>query len=399
MIPELRQAYNAAFTEEKYRRFLADIEREVGKPALFRVAETPVFVPAYLRERLEAAGSAVIDTVRRPDIKALTKDAIPPGLHVPGEDEHPLFLCVDFAICKDKDGLLEPQLIEFQGFPSLYGWQALVAQKFREHFVVPDGFDFLIQCRDMDHYLDLLRRSILAGHDPAEVVLLEIQPEKQKTNIDFYIIEKWLGVRPVCLSTVYAEGDRLYYDRDGRKTRIRRIYNRVIFDELQNQTAIVPGVDLTAPFDVEWAEHPNWFFRLSKYTMPFLDSPFIPKSTFLHEFDSSDPELLSQYVLKPLFSFSGQGVVYDVKPEHIAAIDTGRRHQYLLQRKVVYDPCIVAPNGLVKCEIRLMYIWPPGDPAPTLAANLTRLSKGVMIGVRYNEQHDWVGGTVSFLER
>ncbi len=398
MIKEIRERYNAGFTQEKYEQFLKGIEDEVNKEILFRVAETPVFVPADLKQRLIEAGKSIIDVVKRPDIKAITEGAIPDHLRVPNEDEHPLFLCVDFAICRDEQGELIPQLIEFQGFPSLFGWQALVADMFRKNFEIPQGFEFLIECEDHEAYLDLLSRAILAGHPHEEVVLLEIRPEIQKTNIDFYIIEKWLGVRPVCLSKIWAEGNQIFYDRDGVKTRIRRFYNRVIFDDLEKQEDFTPGVDLTQPWDVEWAEHPNWFFRLSKYTMPFLDSPFVPQTKFLSDFDTI-PADLDQWVLKPLFSFSGQGVIFNVVPSDIEAIPHNERKDYIMQRKVVYEPVIQAPNGMVKCEIRLMYIWPPGDENPVLAANLTRLSKGVMIGVRYNEEHDWVGGTVSFLER
>jgi hypothetical protein len=398
VIKEIRERYNAGFTKEKYQQFLKGIEDEVNKEILFRVAETPVFVPAVLKQRLIEAGKSIIDVVKRPDIKAITEGAIPDHLRVPNEDAHPLFLCVDFAICRDEQGELIPQLIEFQGFPSLFGWQALVADMFRKHFEIPKSFEFLIECEDHQAYLNLLSRAILAGHRKEEVVLLEIRPEIQKTNIDFYVIEKWLGVRPVCLSKIWAEGNQIFYDRDGVKTRIKRFYNRVIFDDLEKQEDFTPGVDLTQPWDVEWAEHPNWFFRLSKYSMPFLNSPFVPQTKFLSDFDSI-PQDLDQWVLKPLFSFSGQGVIFDVSAADIEAIPAAERKDYIMQRKVVYEPVIQAPNGLVKCEIRLMYIWPPGDENPVLAANLTRLSKGVMIGVRYNEDHDWVGGTVSFLER
>jgi hypothetical protein len=398
VIKEIRERYNAGFTKEKYDQFLKGIEDEVNKEILFRVAETPVFVPADLKQRLIDAGKSIIDVVKRPDIKAITEGAIPDHLRVPNEDDHPLFLCVDFAICRDEHGELIPQLIEFQGFPSLFGWQALVADMFRKHFEIPKGYEFLIECEDHEEYLNLLGRAILAGHKQEEVVLLEIRPEIQKTNIDFYVIEKWLGIRPVCLSKIWAEGNQIFYDRDGVKTRIRRFYNRVIFDDLEKQEDFNPGVDLTQPWDVEWAEHPNWFFRLSKYTMPFLDSPFVPQTKFLSDFKTI-PLDLDQWVLKPLFSFSGQGVIFNVSAADIEAIPAAERKDYIMQRKVVYEPVIQAPNGMVKCEIRLMYIWPPGEENPVLAANLTRLSKGVMIGVRYNEEHDWVGGTVSFLER
>jgi hypothetical protein len=398
MIQDYRQWYNTAFEQAKYEALLADIESTYRRKVLFRVAETPVFVPKYLKERLRMAGNDIIDVILRPDIKALTERAIPENLQVPHEDNHPNFICVDFAICEDEEGQLTPQLIEFQGFPSLYGWQEVVASGYKKHFDIPQELDFYIDCQDRKEYIHLLSQCILGKYKPEEVILLEIKPEEQKTNIDFYILEKWLQVRPVCLSELRSEGDQLYYLLDGQKMPVKRIYNRVIFDDLAHQQDFIPGVDLTRPYDVEWAGHPNWFFRLSKFTMPYIDSPYVPKTTFLSDFDTI-PADLENYVLKPLFSFSGQGVIFNVTEADIEAIAPDRRNEFIMQRKVAYASVLEAPNGKVKVEIRLLYLWPDGHQRPVLAANLTRLSKGVMIGVRYNENQDWVGGSVSFMER
>jgi hypothetical protein len=398
MIDQLRSDYNNYFSKERYELFLKDIEDYVGNPVLFRIAETPVFIPSSLAHKLREAGDSILERIFQPDFTALTEKAIPDHMRIPGAEKQPLFICVDFAICRNTTGELEPQLIEFQGFPSLFGWQALVGEMFKKHFLVPENMDYLLDCPDSAAYLDLLKRAILGEHAPANVVLLEIKPEEQKTNADFYIIKKWLGIEPVCLSKVWGENDQLFYLKNGTKTRIHRIYNRVIFDDLDKQVDFTPGINLMHPWDVEWAEHPNWFFRISKYTMPFLQSPYVPETRFLHTVDPL-PDHLEDYVLKPLFSFSGQGVIFDVTPADIEAIPLHKRADYILQRKVTYEPVVRAPNGMVKAEIRLLYIWPEGDPKPTLATNLVRLSKGVMIGVRYNENQDWVGGTVGFFPK
>jgi hypothetical protein len=398
MIEDIRDRYNANFTEANYKAFLQDIDESIGKPVLFRIAETPAFIPESFAKTLRKAGDEILSVLYQPDFKANTEAAIPKHLRVQGDEKHPLFICVDFAVCKDENGELFPQLIEFQGFPSLFGWQAHVGQMFKKHFWIPDHYDFLIDCPDMDAYIGLLKKTILGKYEPENVILLEIRPEEQKTNADFYIIEKWLGIKPVCLSAIYGEDNKLYYDLNGKKTAIHRIYNRVIFDDLDKQEDFTPGVNLTDPWEVEWAEHPNWFFRISKYTMPMLNSMYVPETRFLHEVDPI-PSDLSQYVLKPLFSFSGQGVIFDVKQTDIDAIPLSERDQYILQKKVSYEPVIKAPNGMVKAEVRLLYIWPEDEANPTLATNLVRLSKGVMIGVRYNENMDWVGGTVGFFPK
>jgi hypothetical protein len=397
MIQPIRQTFNQAFSPEQYGAFLESIENDMPGLLDFRVAETPVFVPKALGDKLKQACADIIDVIVADDFKARTESAIPPDQRVPNEDEHTTFLAVDFAVCKAANGELVPQLIELQGFPSLYGFQAYLPDKFRQFYPIPDSVSPLFNGLDTESYLDLLRRTIVADADPEETILLEIFPEKQKTRIDFELTRQYLGVTPVCLTKIKKDGRALYYEKDGRQIRIRRIYNRLIFDDLQNYPDLQTEFKLTDDVDVTWVGHPNWFFRISKYTLPLLDSPFVPKSFFLSDLDSY-PDNLENYVLKPLFSFAGAGVQLNITPTHLDAIPVEQRHNYLLQRKVQYEPVIQSPDGLVKCEIRMLFVWPEGDERPTLATNLGRLSRGEMIGVNFNKNKDWVGGTVCFFE-
>jgi hypothetical protein len=228
------------------------------------------------------------------------------------------------------------------------------------------------------------------------VILLEIYPEKQKTRIDFSITRDLLGIEPVCLTKIQKEGRQLFYEKDGQRHRIHRIYNRLIFDELERMPDLKTDFSLTDDVDVEWVGHPNWFFRISKYTLPLLDSPYVPTSYYLNALKEY-PADLGNYVLKPLFSFAGSGVKLNVTREELDAIPD--KQNYLLQRKVTYEPVIQSPDGLVKCEIRMLYVWHEKDPRPTLLTNLARLSRGAMIGVNFNKDLDWVGGTICFFEK
>ena len=74
-------------------------------------------------------------------------------------------------------------------------------------------------------------------------------------------------------------------------------------------------------------------------------------------------------------------------------------HNWILQRKVKYADCIVTPDIPAKAEIRLMYGWKDEDERPALLTNLARLSKGKMIGTRYNKDKEWVGGSVAYFEK
>ncbi|GAB3495343.1 hypothetical protein GCM10027341_12550 [Spirosoma knui] len=398
MIKPVRQAFNQAFSPDQYQAFLASIEADLPGQLDFRVAETPVFVPKELTGKLVQACDDIVDVITGDDFKRLTENAIPGDQRVPNEDAHPQFLVIDFAVCKDDTGELVPQLIELQGFPSLYGFQPFLADRFRAHYPIPDTLSHLFNVADNQAYWKRLRQIMVGDCDPEEVILLEIYPEKQKTRIDFTLTQQALGIAPVCLTKIKKDGRQLFYEKDGRRVRIKRIYNRLIFDDLQNFPGLQTDFQLTDDVDVEWIGHPNWFFRISKYTLPLLKGPYIPASYFLSDL-SEYPTDLKNYVLKPLFSFAGSGVKINITTEDLDAIPAHKRHEFLLQRKVKYEPVIQSPDGLVKCEIRMLFIWPEADAKPTLLTNLSRLSRGEMIGVNFNKNKDWVGGTVCFFEQ
>lgn len=395
MITSARQAYNGSFTEEKYQSFLRDLNQLFGKTITFRVAETPVFVPKSFESMLRQAADDIIHFLARPDFNTLTEQAIPPSLRVPNETRRSLFLALDFGVV-DVEGKPEPRLIEMQGFPSLFGWQDVLSRKYREHFTVPNGLQSHFGL-DSNAYQDLLKHALLGDFDPMETILLEIDPLNQNTAVDFLATQAITGIAPVHIGDLVRKGRKLYYSREGKQVEVKRIYNRVIFDELVKRTDLKLDFDMTQDVEVSWAGHPNWFFRISKYTMPMIKSRFIPECRFLSEYETYPPDL-ENYVLKPLFSFSGSGVIFHVKADDLKAIPESERHNFMLQRKVSYLPVIQAPDGMVKAEIRLLFLWPEKEARPRLVTNLARLSRGEMIGVKYNKDKTWVGGSVCFFE-
>jgi hypothetical protein len=399
MIPSLRQQYNEQFTEEKYQAMLAKLNQRYQKKIDFRIAETPIFVSKLLKKRLVEGCEHILKVIAADNFKSLTSHAIPPHQWVPNEDAHPTFLTIDFAVCQDEQGDWLPQLIEMQGFPSLYGFQNLIATEFRQHFEISDTVSHLFGDLSEEDYFALLKRVILGKHAPENVILLEIEPHRQKTWVDFYYTREKLGIEPVCISEVIREGNKLYYFHNGQKTPIYRIYNRLIFDEFEKRTDLARQFNLTEEVEVEWAGHPNWFFRMSKYTVPFIDSPYAPKTQFLHQV-AEIPQDLENYVLKPLFSFAGAGVKFDVKPEDITQIPDNERPHFILQKKVQYASALHDHEGEpIKAEIRMMYIWEAGQAQAQLVTGLGRLSKGKMIGVDFNKDKTWVGGTAVFFEK
>jgi hypothetical protein len=394
MEKSLRENFNKNFTEEKYRMYMDKIEGLHPGALDFRNAETPVFIPKDFKNKMLAACEDIIDVIVAPNFKDLTQRSIPKDLQVPNEDAHTQFLVFDFGICKNAEGQMEPQLIEMQGFPTLFAFQASHSELTSAYADVPSNYSAYLNGYDKQSYLKLLKEIIVGDHKPEHVILLEIYPEKQKTRIDFYATEDELGIRTVCLTKLIAEGDKLYYEHAGEKVQVKRVYNRLIFDDLNQQEGLENIVDLTKQYDVEWVPHPNWFYRISKFTLPFIHNEYVPETFFLNEVKL--PVNLDEYVLKPLFSFAGMGVVIDVTQEDIDKITDPEN--WILQRKVNYAPIIETMDEPAKAEIRLFYFWKNEWERPVGVHNLARLSKGKMIGTRYNKDKTWVGGGVAFFE-
>jgi hypothetical protein len=388
--PSLRRRFNRDYKPEQYRRFLEILERHCGEPPQFRHSETPVFLPAELVAKMAHYGREMVgQLLANPEYQRASRAAIPEEFRAPDEAPIPLFVQADFGLGAD----LEPKLVEIQGFPTLYAYQPMMAAAYREAYGIDESLAVLPDGLTLDEYNALMRRAIVADHDPENVVLLEIDPWNQKTRGDFILTERAWGVRTVDIADVRKEGRKLIYQRDGRTIPIERIYNRVIVDELVRRVMRMP-FDFRDELDVEWAGHPNWFFRLSKFSLPYLDHPAVPSTQFLDRVNSVDhPE---RYVLKPLYSFAGTGVIVGPTAEQIAALPAAKRADYIMQERVDFRPVIETPFGPDKIEVRIMYLWLDSlRPVNTII----RMGRGAQMGVDHNKGMEWVGGSAAFLVR
>lgn len=396
MHQDFRNTFNKAFSSEKYQSFLQSIHHDFPGVLDFRIAETPVFLTDSFIEKCLTAGEEIIDFIIHPDFKKRTDKAIPEGMFTPNEDDCPQLLSIDFAISKNEDGDITPYLIELQGFATLFNYQSYLAEKYISHFNLPDSLTPYFNGLNQSSYLSVLKNTLLGDFPASEVILLELFPDKQKTRIDFALAKRDFGIETVCLTQIIKKDRNLFYRKNGKLQKISRIYNRVILDEL----ATYQNLDLSFQFkddvDVTWVAHPNWFFRISKYLLPLLRGKYMPASFFLSDFDFQSEDI-NQYVLKPLYSFAGSGV--DLHPTIEKLNGILEKKQYLMQQKISYEPIIESLNGKVKAELRLMYVWDKLKERPTLVTNITRLSRGEMIGVRYNQSFDWVGGSIGFSQK
>ncbi len=395
MISRLRESFNANFTEEKYHRLLDALNQTVGVEIEFRPCETPVFLPTDLLAEMQQAGEELIAQLCTPEYVAASARAVPADYNAPNEGARPHFIQVDFAITRDAEGRFAPKLIELQGCASLYAFQYLMPQEYRRVYDLGELKCWLSGLTD-ESYLELLRRVFLNGHAPEQTVLMEIAPLHQKTLPDFTATEKLFGISFVDVSEIIKRGNKLFYLREGREIEIRRIYNRVIIDEFVRKS-VKANFDFRDELDVEWVGHPNWYFRMSKFSLPFLNHPTVPRAWFLNQLDEY-PNDLENFVLKPLFSFAGSGVKVSITREDLDSIPAAERGDFLLQEKVVYAPVIETPDESSKVEIRVMFIWPEDADEPIAATTLARLSKGAMMGVDFNKNKTWVGSSCSFFE-
>lgn len=394
MDKQLREQFLNQFSKQHYQNFLEDFHTLTSKHPGFRIAETPVFINKEIKQLMLQTGEEVIDFILSEDFKTLTNKAIPDEFKFDNESEYPQMLVIDFGICKDHKGDIVPKLIELQGFPSLFAFQYYNDQFTREYTNIPNHYDTYLNGYNQESYTQLLEEILIGQQQKESVVLLELFPDQQKTEIDFICTEKLLGIKTVCLTNIIVEGNELYYYHNHKKIKIERIFNRVIFDDIKQHSASI-NFDFNKKYDVEWIPHPNWYYRISKFTLPFLEGNCIPKSYFLDEI--KQPLKLEDFVLKPLFSYAGSGVVINVTPGDIEKITDPQN--WILQEKVNYEPVIATLEDLVKTEIRLFYFWKKEWKRPIAVHNLARLSKGDMIGTRHNNNQNWVGGSIAFFEK
>jgi hypothetical protein len=390
MHPELRAKFNADFTPEKYAALLRCVDKATKWPADFRVSETPIFLTREFTDEAVYAANEIAAQTQTPEFAKHAATAIPAGLEVPNESKHPEFLIVDLAVCEE-GGRLVPRLIELQAFPSLFGFQFLLLGCMRKTYrAIPRNWTSSFGGIKDEQYLEHLRRTIVADSKPENVILLEIEPEKQKTRIDFAATEALLGIQSVCVTKIKKRGRQLFYDRNGTETRIDRIYNRVIFDELARRPDLEMSFRFQEDLDVKWIAHPNWYYRISKHSLPFIKTKYTTPAWFVDEFSAD--EAIDNYVLKPLYSFAGLGVDMGPTREKLASLTNPR--EWILQQKVEYAPFVPTPDGpKSKAEFRMMFVWSEKGE-PVLINNLVRMSQGKMMGVNFNKDKTWVGSSI-----
>ncbi len=393
MVPALREEFNRDFTPEKYGRLLESLDKACGTHVGFRVSETPCFVPKSLLDQMSQYGRELVSQlVDDPQYLRASDASVPPQHNVPNQSPRPMFVQVDFGLVRNASGELDPKLVELQAFPSLYGYQPLAAQQYIDTYELPRGLGAYLSGYNHDSYWKLMRELIVAGHNAENVILLEIHPEEQKTLPDFLVTQREIGIAIVDILSLVKRGKKLFYRKEGREIEVCRIYNRCIADELERGGVTLP-FDLRDELDVEWAGHPNWYFRISKFSIPHLKHSSVPKTWFLDEV-SGLPKDNENYLLKPLYSFAGIGIKFAPTQNDIDAIPADQHHNYILQERVRFEPVIQTPHGLTQMEIRMMYVWPEGGEL-TCVLPLVRMGRGMMMGVDHNRNLEWVGGSAA----
>jgi hypothetical protein len=400
MIEPYRHEFNTRqFTPERYAALQAKLEERARTRIEFRICETPAFIPREMLEQMAETGRILThQLIDNPKYMRLSDTAIPERYRVPNDNPRPNFMTVDFGLVRDQDGELTPKLVELQAFPSIYGYQDLLCEEYVRTYGLDRTLDWRFSGLDSEGYWKLLARTIIGDHEPENVVLTEVEPETQKTLPDFNVYADRLSVATVDIAKLKKQGNKLFYERRGRWVPIERIYNRAIVDELERKK-ITPAFDYRDELQVEWAGQPNWFFRISKFSLPYLNHTSVPSCVFLDDWFAGKrdgiPEDRERLLLKPLYSFAGKGIQFAPSDADLKAIPKNERHDYLLQERVHFEPVIATPHGMTQAEIRVMYCWPEGDADMTSVTSLVRLGRGLMMGVDHNRNQQWVGGSAA----
>ncbi len=399
MLEPFRSEFNANFNPASYQRLIESLERETGERIDFRVCETPCFFTESLLNAMAAAGREMTVALTDSETYRIASDGIIPGKYrIPRESRQPNFMTVDFGFVHTPEGDLDFKLVELQAFPSVLGYQDLLSRLYVDIYGLPPGLRWHLGGHDDQSFWNLLRMIIVADQDPKTVALLEVTPWKQKTRSDFRLYEQKLGIATVDIAEVHQHGSKLFYTAEGRSVPITRIFNRAIVDEIERE-GVIPGFRYRDELDVEWAGHPNWYFRASKFSLPFLNHPSVPKAVFLDQwFRPGGRDQLpldrDRILLKPLFSFAGKGIQFAPSDADLASIPATDRHLYLLQERISFAPLIKTPHGPTQAEVRIMYLWPDGGNLEPVIS-LVRLGRGLMMGVDHNRDQQWVGGSAA----
>lgn len=402
MLTEWRERLNAGFSQEKYERLKRRLNERTRTDLSFRVAETPCFFsPSLIEEMVRAGKELTLQLMSNETYLQESAEVVPERYRVPRESQRPLFLAIDFGLVREEDGRLSPRLVEMQGFPSVFGFQAVLAEEYARAYGI-EGCGWFLGGLDEAGYWEVLRRAIVGEHDPEQVVLAEVTPALQKTLPDFHVHADRLGIRIVDVTALKRRGRGLVYEQDGREVPVKRIYNRAIVDEMERK-GIVPGFDYREDLEVEWAGHPNWYFRVSKFSLPYLEHSTAPPAVFLDDWMAGHgreklPEDRNEWVLKPLYSFAGKGITFGPSVEELRAIPEGERRGYLLQQRMRFEPVIQTPAGLTQAEVRILYVWPDGGRMQPMIS-LVRMGRGLMMGVDHNRSMEWVGGSAGFFPK
>jgi hypothetical protein len=404
MLQPFRRLFNEEqFSAARYAELKAELEAETQTGIEFRICETPCFFPkALLEEMAESGRQLTHQLIDNPEYMRLSDAAIPEKYRVPNDTARPHFMTVDFGLVRTAGGALKPKLVELQAFPSIFGYQDRLCEAYKRVYGLDTALESRLGGVSEEQYWELLRKTIVGDHAPENVVLSEVEPDTQKTLPDFRVYEQRLGIATVDIAKLKKEGNRLFYRKDdaGAWIPIERIFNRAIVDEVERK-GIQPAFDYRDELAVEWAGQPNWYFRVSKFSLPYLDHESVPAAVFLDDWMAGRgrdklPQNPGDVLLKPLYSFAGKGIQFAPTAAELASIPESERHLYLLQERVRFEPVIETPFGMTQAEVRIMYLWPDGEAEMQPVQSLVRLGRGLMMGVDHNRNQEWIGGSAAF---
>ena len=355
MIPALRHDFNTRFRPETFRTLLHSLDAIARTHVAFPVAETPCFFPASMLDEMSRIGiDLTLQLVNDPDYLARSLAAIPEAWRAADQNAHPHFLTADFGLVREHSGRLAPRLVEMQAFPSVFGFQWAVSEAYRSAFSLDPSLRYLLGGLDESQFWKLLARTIVAGHDPETVVLIDVDPANQKTLPDFHITADRLGIRIVDIAALEV----LDPSRDS-PTQLDRVSATAITaasfpfaastiapSSTSSSAGKSPSSSTTAsPSTLNGPAIPTGISTSASSPSPSSTiPPFRPPSSSTTGSESSAPASKSargpkesprdrlpadrdRLILKPLYSFAGQGILFAPTDDQLAAIPPAQHPQ------------------------------------------------------------------------
>jgi len=286
---------------------------ELSGFTLFKATSSEVFLfPKELKSELIEAATGITNQLFSSRVLTLAESNITDNSNILDFRSYknlpePYFMTIDLAYAPG--GGTNFKLIEAQAFLS-------ISHMFFEHYskLLDLNRDVFLNFEAYQHFL----RKIQNNHS----ILLEDCPWEQKTAIDFHLLQKQASIEVLNFRGILGS----------HALKEKLIYNRLIFADLTAQEFANAKISLSGLPNARWLHHPDWYYFVSKSSLPYITSPWAAQSFLVADKPLNFEPKSNAWVLKPLFDYGCSGVNLNPSRTDIENVDAPK--EWLLQQKI-----------------------------------------------------------------